>query len=437
MTQRSALAIVLLTLYVVTAEADINRAREAQDDLERAARMLEFERYALARSYLDPLVTNPWLTTRQRARVYYLRGFAWFSEGRDRSAIEDFRHAIDNHPNHTASIAALADAYTLGRGVPQHPAEAYSLHLKAARGGHAPSKVAVGVALQTGNGTPIDFAASRFWLREAAEDDHEVSAYVPYARLFREGFTDEPDPATALAWYRRAEDFEIAEAATAIGYVYAKGELGATDLSRARSQFEKGAQRGDPQGALAAAALYLVDAIGADLERASVLYRQAADGGLNAGLNGLGYLAELDGDVAAARGFYEEAASANDVEAQYRVGQIYLDSSDLADKRRGLAWLTRAGRSHRDAANLAAWILSTSPIDALRDGAAALRLLDAREGEDRSIDGLDTLAASHAEVGDFDEAIRVQRQVVAQSDDADFADRLRRYEARRPWRDDS
>lgn len=435
MGHRSAALIAVLTLFVVTAQGDINRAREAQDDLERAAQLLEFERYALARSYLDPLVTNPWLTTRQRARVFYLRGYSWFAEGRDRSAIEDFRYAVDNHPNQTASIAALADAYALGRGVPHDPAEAYSLHLKAARGGHAPSKVAVGVALQTGNGAAIDLDASRFWLREAAEEDHEVSAYVPYARLFRAGFTDEPDPATALAWYRRAEDFEIAEAATAIGYVYAKGELGAKDLGRARSQFEKGALRGDPQGALAAAALYLVDSSEADLDRAGALYRQAADGGLIAGLNGLGYLAELDGDVDAARAFYEEAASANDVEAQYRVGQIYLDSTDLADKQRGLAWLTRAGRSHREAANLAAWILSTSPIDALRDGAAALRLLGASPTDDSSIDVLDTLAASHAEVGDFDEAIRVQRLVVAQSNDTDFADRLRRYEARLPWRD--
>ena len=420
---------------MVSAGADINRAREAQDDLETAARWVALERYAFARNYLDALLTNPWLTTRQRARVYYLRGFSWFSEGRDRSAIEDFRFAIDNHPNHTPSIAALADAYALGRGVPRDRAEAFALHLKAARGDHAPSKVAVGVALQTGDGATVDLAAARFWLREAAEEDHEVAAYVPYARLFRDGFADEPDPATALAWYRRAEDFDIAEAATAIGYLYAKGELGAKNLESARAQFERGAAGGDPQGALAAAALYLIDSIGVDLERAGVLYQQAADGGLVAGFNGLGYLAELDGDVLAARGFYERAAHADDAEAQYRVGQLYLDSSELDDKRRGLAWLRRAARSHRDAAHLAAWILATSPIDALRDGGAAVALLDGTDPAAGPVDVLDTLAASYAEAGNYAEAIRLQRLVVARSDDTEFQNRLRRYEAHRPWRE--
>ena len=432
---RFAWLVVIVLLAPASVHGELNRAREAQGDLERAASWVALERYELAREFLDSLVTNPWLTTRQRARVYYLRGFSWFAQGHDRSAIEDYRYAIDNHPNHTASIAALADAYALGRGVPRDAAEAFALHLKAARGGHAPSKVAVGVALQTGNGAAIDFAASRFWLREAAEEDHEISAYVPYARLFREGFAEEPDPATALAWYRRAQDFDIAEAATAIGYVYAKGELGAKDLDRARTQFERGARGGDAQGALAAAALYLVDAIGADLERARQLYRQAADGGLVAGFNGLGYLAEVDGQVDAARGFYEEAARAGDVEAQYRVGQLYLDSAVFADKRRGLAWLKRAGRTHVDAANLAAWILATSPIDDLRDGDAALALLERTGADDASIDVLDTLAASHAEAGNFAEAVRVQRLVVERSPDAEFADRLRLYETHRPWRD--
>ena len=102
------------------------------------------------------------------------------------------------------------------------------------------------------------------------------------------------------------------------------------------------------------------------------------------------------------------------------------------------------------AGNMLAWIRATHPDAALRDGAAALQLATRVVALAPDPDFLDTLAAAHAEVGDFDSAVRVQREALAlltrQADPGligrDIADRRERlverldaYLAGRPWRD--
>ena len=102
------------------------------------------------------------------------------------------------------------------------------------------------------------------------------------------------------------------------------------------------------------------------------------------------------------------------------------------------------------AGNMLAWIRATHPDSTLRDGAAALQLATRVVALAPDPDFLDTLAAAHAEVGDFDSAVRVQREALAllarQADPGligrDIADRRERlverldaYLAGRPWRD--
>lgn len=88
--------------------------------------------------------------------------------------------------------------------------------------------------------------------------------------------------------------------------------------------------------------------------------------------------------------------------------------------------------------NSLAWLLATSADATLRDGKRALQL--AREAHDTDRNNanlLDTLAAAYAETGEFEEAVRIQMQVLK---DTSFAnnpgarDRLELYRARRPFR---
>ena len=92
-----------------------------------------------------------------------------------------------------------------------------------------------------------------------------------------------------------------------------------------------------------------------------------------------------------------------------------------------------------DALNNIAWLLATCRDEALRDGAAAVKLA-LRAGrltnfQDAGI--LDTLAAAHAEAGDFSEAARRQREVIRllpASAKAAAERRLKLYEQGMPYR---
>jgi tetratricopeptide (TPR) repeat protein len=93
---------------------------------------------------------------------------------------------------------------------------------------------------------------------------------------------------------------------------------------------------------------------------------------------------------------------------------------------------------YEPACNAAAWLLATCPQESVRDGKRALELAkQATSVLKTNPNYLDTLAAAHAEVGNFDEAVRVQEQVL-QSErfmkDEDARARLELYKKKQPYR---
>jgi tetratricopeptide (TPR) repeat protein len=96
------------------------------------------------------------------------------------------------------------------------------------------------------------------------------------------------------------------------------------------------------------------------------------------------------------------------------------------------------------AANNLAWILSTHPDASIRDGERAVELAEevCRKVRYQDPTGLDTLAAAQAESGRMDAAIGTIRRAIelteSRNDKATvekLKDRLRTYEAGRPYRD--
>lgn len=92
--------------------------------------------------------------------------------------------------------------------------------------------------------------------------------------------------------------------------------------------------------------------------------------------------------------------------------------------------------------NNLAWVLATSPDDAVRDGKRAIgiaqKACELTEWKQPHV--ISTLAAAHAEAGDFDEARKYSRQAVEGSDEAsEVRDQLKNelasYEAGKPWRE--
>lgn len=86
-----------------------------------------------------------------------------------------------------------------------------------------------------------------------------------------------------------------------------------------------------------------------------------------------------------------------------------------------------------------AWILATCPVDELRDGPRALemakRACELTEWENSGY--VDTLAVAHAEIGEFDEAIRLTEKViemVGEDEKAEYLERIEQYRAGQPYR---
>jgi tetratricopeptide (TPR) repeat protein len=99
--------------------------------------------------------------------------------------------------------------------------------------------------------------------------------------------------------------------------------------------------------------------------------------------------------------------------------------------------------NNADVANIAAWIMATSADSAVRDGVAALALVNPlaqRNPNDPVF--VSTLAAACAEVGRFDEAVQAAERALAlvrqgggdEQSVSLLAQRLATYRAKRPWR---
>ncbi len=138
-------------------------------------------------------------------------------------------------------------------------------------------------------------------------------------------------------------------------------------------------------------------------------------------------------------------AESGDVDAQFLLGIQAMDGvTAFFDHQKALSWFLQAAtKGHVMAANNAAWILSTSFDDSLRNGKKALELLlPILEKYPESPVFLDTLAAAYAEIGDFAKAYEIQSQAIAllprsisKKNLEGYLERLNSFEYRQPWRE--
>ena len=435
------LVCVLVMGRVLGAEA-VDPGARAQGQLETAAEWVKAGEHELARAYLDDLVASPWITARQRARAFYLRGHGYAEAGMHVSARHDYRRAVEFHPNHSASLMALAHLHDGGLGVARNLYAAFRLAMKAARGGDATACLFVGVALQDGRGTEVDHAAARYWLRQAAVEHGVVEAFAAYGRSFRAGFADEPDAEQARHWYERAVEAGDDGARLAIAFMLRDGELGDADARGAAERFRALADEGNAVAQSALAHILLGDVgVEADHAQAFALYSAAAEAGERSAFAGLAFLYRhgLGTRVDAEREehWLRRAADAGHADSQYRLGRLVHGRGDGDEGvvAEALGWLASAADGGVvEAAHVAAWIYATTRHEALRDPHRALMLAESAVSERRDVDTLDTLAAAQAAQGDFEGAVATQRLALRlAAEDAELLAHLEAYQGGRAW----
>ena len=412
-----------------------------QHHIERAAEYVEARNYALARSYLEPVLISPLITAGQRARAYVTQASTFRAEGLYVSAALDYVRALEFDPDQTTALAALSYLYAHGLGVAQDENEALDLALEAAQRGDGYSRVYVGMAFMD-----EDIDEARSWLLQAAEDGY-APAYMHLAHSFRGAVVDEPDPEKAKRWYEAAAEEGSVAASLAIAFMYRDGEFGEPDGAEAARRFSILADSGSAHAKAALAHLYLIGAdVDRDVTRAFALYQEAAEQGVTDAYTGLGYLYETGtgtgADLATAENWYRRAAEQDDPVAQYQLGSLIFQPAQQDKTATALYWFERAAsEGHLGGENNAAWILSTSKHDRIRNGVLALHLAQRAVDQADNPGTLDTLAAAYAENGDFARAIATQRSAIAaiseetESLRAELAGRLAKYEAREPWRE--
>jgi tetratricopeptide (TPR) repeat protein len=209
----------------------------------------------------------------------------------------------------------------------------------------------------------------------------------------------------------------------------------------------------DPKRPMAQAVLGRARREGGDLDRAIPALREAVRldpkppgprGNLRLALIGRGRTAAARGDWHAAAADYREAAGVDPADAPARaaLGLAADRLGDWAGAADAYREAVRLDPKNALAHNNLAWLLATCPDDRLRDGPKAVehasRACELTGNQNPVF--VDTLAAAHAEAGDFDKAAECQGRALVLPDaekilGAGARDRLALYARREPYRE--
>lgn len=432
--------VIALWLLALPASADTVDARAY---LERAIELIEAGERSLARTYLAPALIDPRLSSVERSHAYYVRGYSYLADDLPVSASKDYARALEFNPENGAALVGLGDLYHRGVGVREDAEIAYAFFESAAEMNHDEASLFIGFALLQGRGVEQDVPRAREILSGLA-DEGSNQAMLYLGRSYREPFAEAPDPELASQWLERAAEAGSVEATATLGYMHYKGEFGEQDLVEAVRLFEAASAAGSSSANVALGHMYLVgDGLPIDPTLARELLEQAAEDGDLAGALSLGHIYEagigVERDLERAEAWYLKGAHAGFGQAQLRLFYLLLGRGE---DETAIHWIAKAAEQDLpQAQNDYAWLLSTSEVDAIRDGELALTYAERAVAQVESAAYLDTLAAAYAELGRFSEAISIQEQALALVTEAGseealaLAEHLAAYQAGEPWRE--
>ena len=136
------------------------------------------------------------------------------------------------------------------------------------------------------------------------------------------------------------------------------------------------------------------------------------------------------------------AAAGGNAPAQHFLAQDLISDSDEQQYRAAVKWLKSSVvlNSYYPSQLMLAWEYSTSVLDDVRNGPAALELLKNKpDGFHDEVRVLETEAAAYAEAGDFEQAVEKQKSAITTAENLDWEipelhARLANYQAGKPWR---
>lgn len=239
---------------------------------------------------------------------------------------------------------------------------AFEWYQKSAEAGNAEAMNSIGYMYDNGLGVPQDNDRALEWFQKAAEAGNADAMYSIGRRYYYVGKGLPVDVATAIKWFERAAEAGNANAMFLIGDAYYSGRVGERDYTGAMGWFQKAANAGNEDAMFRIGYMYeFGEGVPQDMEKAQEWYDKydAAHGDITSSVASKAQLStneadaenlfaqgdkyRLNGDYAAAMGYYRKAADMGNSAAMRMIGSLYQSGDGVAvDYEKALEWYLKA-----------------------------------------------------------------------------------------------
>jgi TPR repeat protein len=237
----------------------------------------------------------------------------------------------------------LGEYYVLTKDYPQ----SVTWFQKSADQGFAGGYYALGVAYDSGQGVPQDYAqAMRLYLKATELPTAEMNIGLLYAH----GHGVKQDYSQAASWYRKAADAGSVEADLALGSMYQMGSGVKQDDAQAMQWYSKAADMGDALAEYRLGLIYERSRSLQDYKQSVYWYQKATDQGVADAQLNLGILYSsgkgIPADAARALQLFQMAANQGNGHAQYDLANSFATGAGTRpDPGRAYEWMTIAKAS--------------------------------------------------------------------------------------------
>ncbi len=412
-----------------------NRAWSGRDE----KKSLEFYQRALKQGISNSYSAIGWLYKEGvGVKKSYSTALKWFTKGLNND---------DSRAHH-----AIAWMSFHGFGCEQSYLKAYEYYKISALSGHAKSMGGLGWLYESGRGCKKSLKKAKEWYEKGAEFKDDTSLNN-LAAWYSEGKVVDKSSETALSLFRQAAELGSMAAYYNLAVRYALGEGVKKSVATARKYWalsvEKETDYLDGHFYRLYGRLHLEEVAGLKKEHAVTWFEKAIRYGDTEAHICLGEIYK-HGLIVPQSGkksvFHFNKAIQGGIFAAYNnLGNLYRIGAGVSKNHMKAkdAYLAAYENGVLNQKNNLAWMLATSRTGKVRDGELSIKFIkQAIRKHGNKAFRLDTLAAAHAETGNFALAVKVQKQAykllpdsIDDRERAEFMTRLEFYAKEKCWRE--
>ncbi|MPL83798.1 hypothetical protein SDC9_29756 [bioreactor metagenome] len=242
--------------------------------------------------------------------------------------------------------------------------KAYNLFLLEAQSGNALAMHDLGRMFADGLGREIDLQAAHEWYEKAlaaflSAEKEKPKPYLEYriGKMYAAGLGTEQDYGQAASWFQQAVEKNHKYAQYSLGSLYYRGQGVLQDYAQALRLYTLSADQGNPYADYELAKMYR-DGVGTSVDAAASnkhfkaafsgfyrLEKDSHDDKLQYRLGQMLYTGTgTEKDAQAAVSYLEKSAQLGNVNAQYLLGKVCLET-DIGNPAQAIAWMTKAAET--------------------------------------------------------------------------------------------